>query len=195
MELVFCTYNQHKISEISAMGGSGIQWLTLGDIGYAKDIPEPYHTLEENAVGKALQVYNDTGRNCFAEDSGLFIEALGGEPGVFSARYAGEGANSELNIQKVLANMSGVSNRAAYFKTVIALILGGEVHRFTGICRGEISQSRTGSGGFGYDPIFRPEGYDVTFALMPQETKNAISHRRKAFDEFLHFLNRVYPSA
>lgn len=191
MELVFCTYNQHKINEIAAMTGPGIRWLTLGDIAYAKEIPEPFLTLEENAIAKASQVYRDTGRNCFAEDSGLFIDALGGEPGVFSARYAGDAANSELNIKKVLQKLTGIEKRSAYFKTVIALVLDGRVHQFSGVCHGEITHSPEGSGGFGYDPVFIPDGSGRTFAMMTAEAKNAISHRRKAFDAFMQFIQSL----
>lgn len=194
MELVFCTYNQHKISEVAAMSDARFQWLTLGDIQYSKEIPEPYVTLEENSQAKAMQVYRETGRDCFAEDSGLFIEALNGEPGVFSARYAGIDANSREHIQKVLSNMDSAENRSAYFKTVITLILQGSVHQFTGICHGDITRIPEGEGGFGYDPIFKPQGATQTFAMMSPEMKNAISHRRKAFDAFMQFLNRLQPN-
>ncbi len=191
MELVFCTGNPHKLAEVARILGNENSFLTLNDIGFYDDIPEPFLTLEENSLSKANQVYEKTGRNCFAEDTGLFIDALHGEPGVFSARYAGEPADSERNIEKVLTNLQNVENREAYFKTVITLILNGQAVQFEGRCDGIISMQRSGSEGFGYDPVFIPKGSGKSFADHSPDEKNAVSHRRKAFDLFAAYLKRI----
>ncbi len=192
MELVFCTGNSHKLSEVANILGDDFSFLTLTDIGYYDEIPEPYNTLEENSLAKAQQVYKQTGKDCFAEDTGLFIEALNGEPGVFSARYAGQSSDSLRNIEKVLEKLKGHKNRAAYFKTIITLMIKGMIVQFSGQCNGMISERTSGVKGFGYDPIFIPEGSEKSFAEQSPEEKNAVSHRRKAFDamsKYLHTLN------
>lgn len=189
MEFVFCTNNAHKLHEVAQILGNAYAYKTLQDIGYLQDIPEPFDTLEENSFTKANQVFQHTKKNCFAEDTGLFIEALHGEPGVFSARYAGESANSEMNIQKVLTKLMGIENRKAYFKTIITLLLDGDMHQFIGICNGRITNEKFGEGGFGYDPIFVPDGYTKSFAELDAKIKNNISHRKKAFDAMAAFLD------
>ena len=188
MELVFCTNNQHKLKEVGEILGTSFSYLTLNDIGYFDDIPEPYETLAENSFTKANQVFQQTGKNCFSEDTGLFIEALNAEPGVYSARYAGEHSNAQNNMDKVLLKLKDVENRNAYFKTVVTLILNGEKIQFDGICNGVIALNQSGVEGFGYDPIFIPEGHDVTFAEITSSEKNAISHRKKAFDKLAEYL-------
>ncbi len=194
MELLFCTNNKHKVDEVRAILGDQFHFLTLRDIGYDKEIPEPYPTLEENSFTKANQVYQETQRNCFGEDTGLFIEALQGEPGVWSARYAGDHASAEQNWQLVLSRMIGLENRKAYFKTVITFIYEGKTHLFSGICAGRIAAEPSGKQGFGYDPIFIPDGYDISFADLEASVKNEISHRRKAFDGFSTFLHQLASS-
>lgn len=191
MKLVFCTNNQHKIDEVTHIMPSGFSFLKLKDIEFYEDIPEPYDTLEENSLTKAKTIYDLTGHSAFAEDTGLFIEALNGEPGVKSARYAGEHGDSTANIHKVLEGLRELTNRKAYFKTVVTLIFNGHIHQFSGECHGHISYALHGQDGFGYDPIFIPTGYDITFAEMPAAQKNAISHRKKAFDAFSDFLKTI----
>ena len=188
MTLVFCTSNAHKLSEVNQICGSQLNLLSLRDIGYAEEIPEPFETLEENSATKARQVYDATGRTCVAEDTGLFIEALNGQPGVYSARYAGEPSNSERNILKVMNELQGIENRRAYFKTVVSFIVKGELHQFSGVCQGTIATEATGAEGFGYDPIFIPEGDHRSFAVLSAHEKNEISHRRKAFQSLLDYL-------
>lgn len=191
MDLVFCTNNRHKLQEVASILGSSFSYKTLEDIGYFDEIPEPYETLEENSFIKANQVFQARGIHCFAEDTGLFIDALHGEPGVYSARYAGEPSDSQKNIEKVLEKLRGIENRNAYFKTVITLLWDGHSKQFGGICKGRIALTQSGEKGFGYDPIFIPEGYDKSFAELPADVKNAISHRRKAFDHFADFLKTL----
>ncbi len=191
MELVFCTSNAHKLAEVAAILGNDFSFLTLSEIGFYDDIPEPYNTLEANSLTKAEQVYTQTGRDCFAEDTGLFIDALQGEPGVFSARYAGEPADSQKNMEKVLEKMKGTINRDAFFKTVITLILKGKAVQFEGRCHGKIAETKSGVQGFGYDPIFIPEGAARTFAEYSADEKNAISHRKKAFDALSDYLRSL----
>ena len=190
MEIVFCTNNQHKLTEIGQILGSQIAFLTLKDIGFNDEIPEPFDTLEENSFTKANQVYQKTGRNCVAEDTGLFIEALNGEPGVFSARYAGPECDSNKNMDKVLDQLEEVKSRSAYFKTVISLIIDGKLTQFEGRCDGYIAMNKLGDDGFGYDPIFIPNGYHQSFAELSSNQKNEISHRRKALDAFINYLNQ-----
>ena len=190
MTLVFCTNNQHKIEEVSKIMPADFKFLKLKEIDFFDDIPEPYDTLEANSLVKAKTISDLKGVSAFAEDTGLFIEALGGEPGVKSARYAGEQGDAKENINKVLEKMGDSENRKAYFKTVVTLILNHEVYQFAGECHGHITKATYGEDGFGYDPIFIPDGYDNTFAQMPSELKNNISHRKKAFDQFLHFLKQ-----
>ena len=187
-KLVFATNNAHKLEEIAAILGEKIKLLSLKDIECTADIPETANTLEGNATQKAEYIYQQYGLDCFADDTGLEVEALDGAPGVFSARYAGEGHNSEDNMQKLLQNLQGVTNRKAQFRTVICLIWDGKRYLFEGICKGEIIEEKRGNAGFGYDPIFVPEGYDQTFAELGNDIKNSISHRAKAVELLCNFL-------
>lgn len=187
-KLVFATNNAHKLEEIAAILGEKIELLSLKDIECTADIPETANTLEGNATQKAEYIYQQYGLDCFADDTGLEVEALDGAPGVFSARYAGEGHNSEDNMQKLLQNLQGVTNRKAQFRTVICLIWDGKKYLFEGICKGEIIEEKRGNAGFGYDPIFVPEGYDQTFAELGNDIKNSISHRAKAVELLCNFL-------
>lgn len=194
MKIVFATNNNHKLSEIRQILGEGFEVLSLSDIGCNADIPETGTTLEENAVIKARYVHERYGIGVFADDTGLEVEALGGAPGVYSARYAGgEGHDSEANMRKLLQELSGRENRQARFRTVVAYIPeGGEkAYLFEGICSGEITLEKRGQAGFGYDPVFLPQGYDGTFAELGDETKNKISHRAKAVAKFAAFLKSV----
>lgn len=191
MTLIFATNNQHKVDEIRAVMPSFLSIITLKEAGIDKDIPEPHPTLEENAHEKATVIYQMTNTNCFSEDSGLEITALNGEPGVMSARYAGEEKSPADNITKVLTNMKDQPNREARFRTVICLIWNGEEHLFEGVCNGHILVEERGTKGFGYDPIFTPEGAEKTFAEMTMEEKNQYSHRRKAVDKLVAFLNEL----
>ncbi|MFS2187673.1 non-canonical purine NTP diphosphatase [Mucilaginibacter sp. Mucisp84] len=190
-QLVFATNNRHKLDEVSAKLNGAIQLLTLNDIGCHDDIEETGTTFKANASIKSHHVYAEYKLNCFGDDSGLEIDALNGEPGVYSARYAGAHGNHAANISKVLDNLKGETNRKARFRTVISLIWNGEEHFFEGTVEGSIRQELSGSGGFGYDPIFEPEGYDITFAEMSMEEKNAISHRAKAMERLIAFLNEA----
>ncbi|MDY4042935.1 MAG: non-canonical purine NTP diphosphatase [Marinifilaceae bacterium] len=187
--LVFATNNAHKLEEIREILGEKFHIVSLKELGCQEDIPEEQDTLEGNALQKARYIRDKYKVNCFADDTGLEIEALGGEPGVYSARYAGDGHDSEANMRKVLDKMSGETNRRARFRTVIALLLDGQEHLFEGEVRGEILRERHGEGGFGYDPIFRPEGFTQSFAEMSLEDKNKISHRGRATEALRKFLN------
>jgi XTP/dITP diphosphohydrolase len=189
-DLIFATNNQHKISEIQSLIGDNFILKSLQQIGCTEDIPETEPTLEGNALLKAQYVFNKYGKNCFADDTGLEIEALDGRPGVFSARYATDGHDFEANIDKVLAELAGVENRKARFRTVVTLIREGSVHYFEGIVNGEIITERKGIKGFGYDPVFLPDGYKQTFAEMPLDEKNKISHRARAVKKLIDFLNQ-----
>ena len=188
-ELIFATNNLHKLSEIQSIVGKTFTIKSLHEIGCTEDIPETAPTLEGNALLKAQYIFNKFGKNCFADDTGLEIEALDGRPGVFSARYATNGHDFEANIDKVLEELSETTNRKARFRTVIALILDGAVHYFEGIVNGEIIAERKGEKGFGYDPVFLPDGYEQTFAEMPLDEKNKISHRARAVIKLVDFLN------
>ena len=188
-ELIFATNNLHKLTEIQALIGDNFILKSLQQIGCTEDIPETEPTLEGNALLKAQYIFNKFGKNCFADDTGLEIEALDGRPGVFSARYATNGHDFDANIDKVLEELAGVENRKARFRTVIALILEGSVHYYEGIVKGEIITERKGIKGFGYDPVFLPDGYDQTFAEMPLSEKNKISHRARAVNKLVDFLN------
>ena len=191
MRIVFATNNQHKLSEIRQILGSRVEVLSLKDIGCDVDIPETGSTLEENALQKAQYVYDNYHIDCFADDTGLEVDALGGTPGVYSARYAGgEGHDSEANMTKLLGELGENNNRRARFRTVIALIQHGEVHEFEGIVNGEIIRERRGGEGFGYDPIFQPDGYDKTFAELGTDIKNQISHRARATAKLCDFLTK-----
>ncbi|HYH15551.1 MAG TPA: RdgB/HAM1 family non-canonical purine NTP pyrophosphatase [Flavisolibacter sp.] len=189
MKLIFATNNQHKVDEIRAVLPSQLSIITLKEAGINKDIPEPHATLEENAREKASVIFKTANTNCFSEDSGLEIAALGGEPGVKSARYAGEEKSSADNIAKVLAKMQDQTDTSAQFRTVICLIWDGKEYLFEGVCKGNVIKDKTGTKGFGYDPIFIPEGTHKTFAEMTMEEKNRYSHRRKAVDKLVAFLN------
>ncbi|MEE4198540.1 MAG: non-canonical purine NTP diphosphatase [Bacteroidales bacterium] len=188
MEIVFATNNPHKLKEIQHLLGRKFHLLSLHDVGITGDIPEDHLTLEENALQKARTVYQQTGKDCFADDTGLEIEALDGQPGVHSARYAGEEKDSAKNIQKVLQQLERVSNRKARFRTIIALILQGKEYLFEGVIQGEILHQKQGQSGFGYDPIFKPRGYSESFAQMDLPLKNEISHRGKATAKLVRFL-------
>ena len=189
MELVFATNNKHKVREISDLLDDNFRILGLVDLNITEDIPEEADTLEENALFKARYVHEKTGKNVFADDTGLEVNILGGAPGVYSARYAGENKSFDDNIEKLLREMNGADDRRARFRTVIALILDGTEYLFEGTVDGEIIRERRGSGGFGYDPVFRATGYDRTFAEIPLDEKNKISHRAKAMRQLLDFLN------
>ena len=192
MTLVFATNNKHKLSEIRAILGDDINILSLADINCHADIPETADTIEGNALQKAQYVVDHFGMSCFADDTGLEVDALNGEPGIYSARYAGENHDSEANMTKLLKKLGQNNNRKAQFRTVIALLVveGGETrqHLFEGIVKGEIIRERRGGEGFGYDPIFQPEGYSQTFAEMGSEAKNAISHRGRAVRKLVEYL-------
>jgi len=188
MELVFATNNKHKIREISDLLDDSYKILGLSDVNITEDIPEDAETLTENALFKARFVHDRTGMNVFADDTGLEVDALGGAPGVYSARYSGEGRSFDDNITKLLGEMEGAENRLARFRTVIALILDGSEFLFEGTVEGVITRERRGNGGFGYDPVFLAEGYDLTFAEIPLSEKNKISHRAKAMRKMLEFL-------
>ncbi|HAN77587.1 MAG TPA: non-canonical purine NTP pyrophosphatase, RdgB/HAM1 family [Bacteroidales bacterium] len=188
MEILFATQNAHKIIEIQAATQGLVTLKSLNDYNFTDEIPETKPTIEENALEKAWYIYNKLGVNCFADDTGLEIEALEGEPGVFSARYAGEEKSSEANMKKVLQKMNGIRNRAARFKTVIALILNGKEYLFTGIVDGIIIQEPRGTEGFGYDPIFIPEKNTKTYAELSLAEKNTLSHRAKATALLVDFL-------
>lgn len=189
--LVFATNNKHKLEEISSLTGRGFQIESLAEIGCYEDIPETEPTLEGNALIKARYVHSKYGMDCFADDTGLEIESLHGRPGVFSARYGGKAHDFEANMDKVLLELKGISNRKAQFRTVIALIIKGEEFLFEGIVKGEILTERHGSEGFGYDPIFRPEDSTRTFAEMPLEEKNKMSHRAWAVSKLAEFLKEL----
>jgi XTP/dITP diphosphohydrolase len=187
--LIFATNNQHKIDEIRSIPNLGYEIISLKEAGINIDIPEPHNTLEENATEKSSVIYKLTGQDCFSEDTGLEVEALHGEPGVKSARYAGEENSFKKNIDKLLLKMQGVENRNAQFRAVLSLILNGREFRFEGICKGTILANTKGNEGFGYDPIFLPLGATKTFAEMNMEEKNKYSHRKKAMAELVDFLN------
>lgn len=190
-EIVFATNNINKLSEIRRICGDEFRILGLADIGCTEDIPETADTFEGNAELKARYVKEHYGLDCFADDSGLMVDALGGEPGVYSARYAGgEGHDSEANMNLLLKKLEGVTDRRARFVTVIALIIGNELHTFSGTVEGVILTERHGNGGFGYDPVFRPLEADCTFAEMASDDKNAISHRGRATAALIDFLKK-----
>lgn len=188
--LIFATHNDHKVQEIRSLLGNAFELQSLRDCGIADEIPEPHETLEENATEKSRTIYIRTGKDCFSEDTGLEVAALNGEPGVYSARYAGPAKDSSANIQLLLTKLTGVPKRKAQFRTVISLMLQGQEYRFEGICPGTILEQARGGQGFGYDPIFVPEGSDKCFAEMSLEEKNRYSHRAKAFHQLLDFLNQ-----
>ena len=192
MKLVFATNNKHKLQEVRDILGNRVEVLSLNDINCHDDIPETAETLHGNALIKARHIYEKYGLDCFADDTGLEVEALGGEPGVYSARYAGEECCSEANMQKLLHNLTGKENRNAQFRTVIALIIKGEEKLFNGIVKGTITEKKMGDSGFGYDPIFIPEGFSDSFAQMSSEMKNSISHRYRATQQLSNYLKENY---
>lgn len=190
LPLIFATNNAHKAKEIQSLLPPFIQIQTLQEAGILIDIPEPHFTIEANAHEKSSAIYSLTGKPCFGEDTGLEIEALNGAPGVHTARYAGNHGNAEANMKKVLHEMHNQINRNAQFKTVISLILQGTHHTFTGICPGSIAIDARGDNGFGYDPIFIPKGDERTFAEMELHEKNTFSHRKKATEQLIQFLQQ-----
>lgn len=189
MKIYFATHNPNKLKEISKILPEGLELLGLGDLGLHEDIPETSATIEGNSLMKTQYVFDKYGVACFGDDTGLEVAALDGAPGVYSARYAGAQKSSEDNMNLLLKKLQGKENRSARFKTVITYIdAAGEIKQFTGIARGTITHSKSGNAGFGYDPIFRPEGLDITFADMTAEEKNKISHRAKAFEQLVSYL-------
>lgn len=189
MKIVFATNNAHKLREVQQTVGDKFEIVSLRECGVVEDIPENEPTLEGNALAKARYIYSRTGLSCFADDTGLEVDALGGEPGVRSARYATDGHDDEANKRLLLERMEGKENREAQFRTAMALILDGEEYLFEGVVRGEILTQECGDGGFGYDPLFAPEGRSESFAEMSAEEKNAISHRGRAVRKLAEFLN------
>ena len=187
--LIFATNNQNKVEEIRMILGSSFNIITLKEAGIDIDIPEPYDTLEANASEKSEVIHKLTHKNCFSEDTGLEVETLNGEPGVKSARYAGEGRSFENNIEKLLENLKMHSNKKARFRTVISLVLNDKEFLFEGICPGTITSDKRGLNGFGYDPVFIPDGSHKTFAEMSMEEKSMFSHRKKAMEKFIEFLS------
>ncbi len=196
MKIIFATNNQHKVDEIRSALPQNLPIVSLKDVGIDIDIPEPHATLQDNAAEKAETIFNLTQSNCFSEDTGLEVYSLNNEPGVRSARYAAEysdklSVTSDKNIDKLLSKLHGSSDRRARFRTVLCLILEGKEYFFEGVCEGEIINKRRGREGFGYDPVFIPEGSVKTFAEMSMEEKNRFSHRRKAVDKLVAFLNTL----
>ncbi|CAH8294590.1 XTP/dITP diphosphohydrolase [Mariniflexile fucanivorans] len=189
MQIVFATNNLNKLKEVQALIPNYIKLLSLKDIECFEDVPETQNTIEGNAIQKATYIKENYGYDCFADDTGLEVEALNGEPGVFSARYAGEQRSDEDNMKKILEAIKSNSNRNAQFKTVICLQLNNKQYTFEGICKGEITKTKQGENGFGYDPVFKPHGYDKTFAEMDLSLKNSVGHRGKAVSQLVTFLN------
>jgi len=188
-QLVFATNNANKVAEIKKVLGGSFAVIPLKDAGIDIDIPEPYDTLEQNAATKSITIFNLTGNDCFSEDTGLFVDSLDGEPGVKSARYAGEPASGKANIEKLIANLNGHEDRKARFRTIISLVLNGQEHQFEGVCEGVILQEPAGEKGFGYDSVFKPEGSEKSFAQMETDEKNVFSHRKKAMAKLIAFLS------
>lgn len=188
VKLIFATNNKHKLEEVADKLNGRIDLLTLNDIGCHDDIEETGTTFRENASIKSHYIFEKFGLNCFGDDSGLEVETLNGEPGVYSARYAGEHGNHSANIDKLLKNLEGVENSRARFVTVISLIWEGTEHFFEGLVEGTIRHERAGTSGFGYDPVFQPDGFDITFAEMTLEEKNKLSHRARAVEKLVAFL-------
>jgi XTP/dITP diphosphohydrolase len=187
-KLIFATNNKNKVTEIRNVLGNLFDIITLEEAGILIDIPEPHDTLEANASEKSFTIYKLTQKNCFSEDTGLEVKVLNGEPGVKSARYAGEDRAFDANIKKLLLNLEGIENRRAHFRTVISLILNEKEYQFEGICEGEIIKEQRGTNGFGYDPVFIPNGSTKTFAEMDMNEKNKFSHRKKAMNKLIEFL-------
>ena len=188
-QLVFATNNANKVAEIKKVLGNSFEVISLKDAGIDVDIPEPYDTLEENAATKSTTIFKLTGNDCFSEDTGLFVDSLNGEPGVKSARYAGEPASNKANIEKLLSNLGNSENRKARFRTIISLIQNGQEQQFEGICEGVILREPVGEKGFGYDAVFMPDESEKSFAQMEMEEKNVFSHRKKAMAKLISFLS------
>ncbi len=188
-KIVFATNNEHKLREIQSILKDNFEVLSLRDIGFNEDIPETGDTLAENASQKSYTIYNRYNIDCFSDDTGLEVDALGGQPGVYSARYAGESCSFEDNVNKLLKELLGKENRSAAFSTVISLVIDGKEYQFEGRIDGQITRENHGKGGFGYDPVFKPNGYDITFAEMDADTKNSISHRALATKKLVAFLS------
>lgn len=191
MKLVFATGNSHKVKEVRKLLPASVELLSLSDLDFTDDLPETANTFEGNALQKARYIYDKLGVNCIADDSGIEVFVLGGRPGVFSARYAGPDCNSHDNVKKLLTEMKGETNRKARFRTIIASIIDGEEKTFEGIVNGEITTDIRGMEGFGYDPVFIPEGYNNTFAEMSPEQKNMISHRAMAIQKLTLYLKQL----
>jgi len=191
MKLIFATHNKNKLKEVKSLMPSSIELLSLDEISFNDEIEETADTIEGNALLKAKTIFEKTGINCFADDSGLLVDVLNGAPGVYSARYAGEQKNDEDNMQKLLHELNDKPNRNAHFKTVMALLIDGKEHSFEGKIEGKIITEKQGTNGFGYDPIFVPDGYNETFAQLDSETKNKISHRARALQKMLEFLKTI----
>jgi len=191
LKLIFATNNQHKVDEIRSVIDKNLELITLQEAGIDIDIPEPYNTLKENASGKSRTIFDMTGINCFSEDTGLEVDSLGGEPGVKSARYAGDDRSFNANIEKLLSKLADKTDRTARFRTVISLIIDGRETLFEGICEGSIIKEKRGEQGFGYDPVFIPAGAAKTFAEMNMQEKNQFSHRKKAVEKLVAFLNSL----
>ncbi|MEK7225228.1 MAG: RdgB/HAM1 family non-canonical purine NTP pyrophosphatase [Bacteroidota bacterium] len=191
MKLIFATNNQHKVEEVRSILDAKFSIITLNEAGIDIDIPEPHATLEANASEKSAVIYRVTGISCFSEDTGLEVYALDGEPGVKSARYAGEGRSFDANIEKLLSNLAGKPDRRARFRAVISLLIDGKETLFEGICEGKIIGERHGIKGFGYDPVFVPDGSDKTFGEMSMEEKTGYSHRARATEKLVAFLNKL----
>ena len=189
--LIFATNNRNKVAEIQSLVGANLTIIPLKEAGIEIEIPEPHDQLEANAQEKAMTIFSMTNQNCFSEDTGLEIAALGGAPGVKSARYAGENSNAQANIELVLSKMTDIENRSAQFRTVICLIWENQTYYFEGICKGQILRNMQGENGFGYDPIFVPDGASKSFANMTMEEKNQFSHRKKAVTQLFEFLGKV----
>jgi XTP/dITP diphosphohydrolase len=189
--LIFATTNRNKVAEIQSLVGPNFTIIPLKEAGIDIDIPEPHDQLEANALEKAMTIFNMTQQNCFSEDTGLEIDALDGAPGVKSARFAGENSNAQSNIDLVLSKMAGIENRTAQFRTVICLIWENQTYYFEGICKGQILSNMQGENGFGYDPIFVPDGANKSFANMTMEEKNTFSHRKKAVTQLFEFLGKL----
>lgn len=190
--LIFATNNQHKADEVNLILGDRFRVLTLKEAGIDKDIPEPHGTLEANATEKSTVIFTLTGKNCFSEDTGLETEALNGEPGVKSARYAGDTRDFDANINKLLQKLENENNRKARFRTIISLILDGKEILFEGICPGTVIKEKKGVEGFGYDPVFVPDGSEKTFAEMTMEEKSLFSHRKKAMEKLISYLTQLH---
>ncbi|HRN71828.1 MAG TPA: RdgB/HAM1 family non-canonical purine NTP pyrophosphatase [Ginsengibacter sp.] len=191
-ELIFATHNENKVREVRPLLDDNFRIMSLTELGLNDDIPEPFDTISENAVEKARTIFVLTGKNCFSEDTGLEVFSLNGEPGVKSARYAGPSHYFEANIDKLLGKLEGKTDRSARFLTFVCLILNGKRHLFEGECKGSITMARRGDKGFGYDSVFIPEGSDKTFGEMEFEEKNKFSHRRKAIDKLISFLQKEH---